>query len=89
MVLQDKWMQPFLKVEADALINRGYQDVGWRQVSSEAFGVPNPKSHVILVATARQSGVVDSCLFSTVRFLTVVEPDHGLFPPTCDCTLSL
>jgi hypothetical protein len=35
-------------------------------VSSEAFGVPNPKRHVILVATAKQQGLVDSLLFSTV-----------------------
>jgi site-specific DNA-cytosine methylase len=59
-------MQPFLKMEADTLLAAGYQDMGWREVSSEAFGVPNPKRHVILVATAKQCGLVDSCLFSTV-----------------------
>lgn len=64
--MQMRWMQPFLKIEADTLLGAGYQDLGWREVSSEAFGEPNPKRHVVLVATARQCGVVDSCLFSTV-----------------------
>jgi hypothetical protein len=62
-------MQPFLKVEADALLSAGYKDIGWREVSSAAFGVPNPKHHVILMATAKETGVVDSCLFSTVGLL--------------------
>lgn len=60
-------MQPFLKVEADKLLAAGYRDLGWREVSTEAFGVPNPKRHVILMATAKQCAIVDSCLFSTVR----------------------
>lgn len=65
-LVQGRWMQPFLKMEADALLAAGYRDLGWREVSSEAFGVPNPKRHVILVATAKQQGLVDSLLFSTV-----------------------
>jgi site-specific DNA-cytosine methylase len=60
-------MVPFIKLEADALLTAGYQDLGWREVSSEALGVPNSKTHVILVATAKELGVVDACLFSTVR----------------------
>lgn len=60
-------MQPFLKLEADALLAAGYKDLGWRDVSSEAFGVPNPKNHVILMAAAKHYALVDSCLFSTVR----------------------
>jgi hypothetical protein len=59
-------MQPFLKLEADALLAAGYQDLGWREVSSEGFGVPNPKCHIFLVATAKQCGLVDSMLFSSV-----------------------
>jgi hypothetical protein len=65
--LQDAWLQPFLKVEADALLDAGYQDLGWREVSSEACGLPNPKHHNILVATEQRGLLIDSCLFSTVR----------------------
>jgi hypothetical protein len=64
--MQDMWNQPFLKVEADALLAAGYKDLGWRELSTEAFGLPNPKRHIILIATAQQSGIVDRCLFSTV-----------------------
>jgi site-specific DNA-cytosine methylase len=71
VVLQQRWTQPFLKVEADALLAAGYDDVGWRQVTSEAFGVPNPKAHINLIATAGPTTVVDSCLFSTVRLTTL------------------
>jgi site-specific DNA-cytosine methylase len=77
MVLQHRWTQPFLKVEADALLAAGYDDVGWRQVTSEAFGVPNPKAHIILIATAGPTTVVDSCLFSTVRSTTLHVGDCG------------
>lgn len=65
--LQGRFMQPFLKLEADALLHAGYRDLGWREVSSEASGDPNAKHHIILAATERPSGVVDSLLFSTVR----------------------
>jgi hypothetical protein len=65
--VQRRWAPPFLKVEADALLAAGYTDVGWREVSSEAFGLPNPKCHIMLVATAGPTTLVDSCLFSTVR----------------------
>jgi hypothetical protein len=65
--MQQRWAPPFLKVELDALLAVGYDDIGWREVTTEAFGLPNPKSHVILVATAGPSSLVDSCLFSTVR----------------------
>jgi hypothetical protein len=65
-VVQDTWMVPFLKVEADTLLAAGYLDLGWREISSEGFGVPNPKHHIIVVATAKQCGLVDCCLFSTV-----------------------
>jgi hypothetical protein len=50
--MQDMWNQPFLKVEADALLAAGYKDLGWRELSTEAFGLPNPKRHIILIATA-------------------------------------
>lgn len=59
-------MQPFIKLEVDRLLSYGYTDIGWREVSSECFGVPNAKVHIILVATREQSGVVDALLFSTV-----------------------
>jgi hypothetical protein len=65
--VQARRAPPFLKAEADSLLTAGYQDIGWRDVSSEAFGLPNPKHHVILVATAGPTAVVDCCLFSTVR----------------------
>jgi hypothetical protein len=42
-------------------------DIGWREISSEAWGLPNPKHHSIVVATEQQGTMVDSCLFSTVR----------------------
>jgi hypothetical protein len=64
--MQERWLQPFLKVEADELLAAGYQTLGWRDVSSEACGLPNPKHHSILVATEQRSLLVDSCLFSTV-----------------------
>jgi hypothetical protein len=67
VLLQQRWTQPFLKLEADALLAAGYDDVGWRQVTSEALGIPNPKAHIILIATAGPTTIVDSCLFSTVR----------------------
>jgi hypothetical protein len=57
---------PFLKADADALLRAGYQDIGWREVSSEVLGLPNPKHHIILVATASPTALVDCCLFSTV-----------------------
>jgi hypothetical protein len=66
-VVQERWSQPFLKVEADALLAAGYKDLGWREVSTEAFGLPNPKHHIILIATEHTSATVDCCLFSTVR----------------------
>jgi hypothetical protein len=66
-VVQERWSQPFLKVEADALLAVGYRDLGWREVSTEAFGLPNPKHHIILIATEHTSATVDCCLFSTVR----------------------
>jgi site-specific DNA-cytosine methylase len=81
-------MQPFLKVEADALLSAGYKDIGWREVSSAAFGVPNPKHHVILMATAKETGIVDSCLFSTVGlcFFAAVFCRSSLFHNTvCFC----
>jgi hypothetical protein len=72
--MQQQWAPPFLKLEADALLAAGYQDVGWREVSTEAFGLPNPKSHIILIATAGPTALVDSCLFSTVRVKPGVVP---------------
>jgi hypothetical protein len=68
--MQQRWAPPFLKVEADAMLAAGYTDVGWREVSSAAFGLPNPKCHIILVATAGPTALVDCCLFSTVRGLS-------------------
>lgn len=59
-------MLPFLKLEVERLLAAGYGDLGWREVCSEAWGVPNPKTHIVLVATNKQCGVVDGCLFSTV-----------------------
>jgi hypothetical protein len=50
----------------DYLLASGYRDIGWREVSSEAFGLPNPKKHVLLVATDGLTALVDCCLFSTV-----------------------
>jgi hypothetical protein len=66
-VLQGEYMLPILKLEADALLAAGYQDIAWREVCSEAFGLPNPKTHVVLMATDKPSCTVDACLFSTVR----------------------
>jgi hypothetical protein len=75
--VQGRWLPPFLKMEADALLAIGYVDLGWREICSEAFGVPNPKTHVILMATSRQCGLVDSCLFSTVRDFIPADDFHG------------
>lgn len=61
------WKQPFLKVQVDAIKDAGYADIGWREVSSQAFGLPNPKCHIVLVAHAGSSPLVDCLLFSTVR----------------------
>lgn len=62
----NSWKQPFLKVQVDKLRDAGYVDIGWREVSSQAFSLPNPKCHVVLVAYAGSSPLVDSLLFSTV-----------------------
>jgi hypothetical protein len=64
--VQERYITPFLKMEADALLAAGYRDVAWREVSSEAFGLPNPKRHIILMATDGLTALVDCCLFSTV-----------------------
>jgi hypothetical protein len=64
--MQKMWIPPFLKKEAEALIAAGYQDIGWREVCTEAFGLPNAKVHILLVATSATSALVDCCLFSTV-----------------------
>jgi hypothetical protein len=69
--VQGRWETPFLKTEADYLLGAGYQDIGWREVATEAFGLPNPKKHIILVATDGLTALVDCCLFSTVCPLQV------------------
>jgi hypothetical protein len=64
--VQNKWMTPFLKMEAEALLAAGYLDIGWREVSTEAIDIPNAKVHIFLVSTSGTSALVDCCLFSTV-----------------------
>ena len=64
---QERWKQPFLKVMLASILQAGYVDIGWREVSSAAFGLPNPKRHIILVAHVASCRLVDSLLFSTVR----------------------
>ena len=56
-----------MKLEADALRDAGYTELGWREVSTADLGVPNPKTHILLMASAMFGPVVDSCLFSSVR----------------------
>lgn len=65
--LQKLFMQPFIKLEVDRVMEAGYNDWGYREISSQSFGDPNAKVHIVLVATQHQTGVVDSLLFSTVR----------------------
>ena len=62
----EAWRQPFIKEEADAVIDSGYTELGWREISTADVGVPNPKKHVLLMATAGFGSVVDNCLFSSV-----------------------
>lgn len=69
--MQGPWTKPFLLSELEYLLQAGFGCVGWRVVNSEAFGVPNPKDHVYLVATATPGLLVDCVLFSTVAC-----PDH-------------
>ena len=64
-----KWRQPFLRSELDELVRVGYREVGWREVSTADFGVPNPKKHIVLVAHSGLGSIVGHCLFSTVRWL--------------------
>jgi site-specific DNA-cytosine methylase len=64
--VQERYLTPFLKMEVSALRAAGYRDVAWREVSSEAFGLPNPKKHIILMASDGLTALVDCCLFSTV-----------------------
>lgn len=69
--LQGTFMEPFMHVLLQALRMTGYSDIAWRHVSSAAFGTPNPKSHIAVVASG--PGVVRpmarDILFSTVRTL--------------------
>lgn len=68
-----RWRQPFLRLELDALRAAGYREVAWREVSSQDFGLPNPKSHVMVVAHAGLGSLVGPTLFSSVRLFTVVH----------------
>lgn len=63
------YRQPFLRDEAEALRQAGYQELGWREICSSDAGVPHSKRHVYLVAAGGfgASAVVESCLFSSVR----------------------
>lgn len=61
-------MLPFLHLLLEKLRVAGYRDIAWRHVSSAAFGVPNPKRHIAIVASGSGVGrpVARDILFSTV-----------------------
>ena len=64
-----QWRHPFLREELESLRAAGYRELGWRDVNTGDFGVPNMKPHVVLVAHAGLGSIVAHCLFSSVRII--------------------